>query len=262
MRDSPEVGAEFATAVALAAMSLLTARLRRAIRELMQAGLDAVCPSVCPGCGVDGEGLCFGCARRLEWRRPPVCARCGAPVIARGVKCTNDHRRIQGLLLVRAPFRYRGTGGDLVRRAKFQADRAALTYLARAMADSLSEFAGSAGRRAVLVSVPLHPGKRRARGLDQAALLADEVARSLHLAHAPGALRRVRDTLPQGDIRVTSRLENVRDAFAARRPRKVRDRIVVLVDDVRTSGSTALECARVLRSAGARQVVLLTAAQA
>ena len=114
----------------------------------------------------------------------------------------------------------------------------------------------------MLISVPLHPAKRRHRGLDQAALLADEVARRLGLANAPSVLRRMRDTLPQGDIRVMSRAENVRDAFAARRPRRVRDRIVVLVDDVRTSGSTALECAQVLRAAGARQVVLLTALQA
>jgi predicted amidophosphoribosyltransferase len=55
---------------------------------------------------------------------------------------------------------------------------------------------------------------------------------------------------------------NVQDAFAARRSRRLDGRTAVLVDDVRTSGSTALECARVLRSAGATQIVLVTAAQA
>ena len=206
--------------------------------------------------------MCRDCERRLVRRPEPVCPRCGAPVFANGSEWTNDHRPIRGVLLVRAPFAYRGTGGELVRRAKFNGDRAALKFLALEMADSLAAWARGPGRRAVLVSVPLHRRKLRERGLDQAAMLADEIARRLGLSSVPGALRRVRETLPQGDVRVTSRAVNVQDAFAARRSRRLDGRTAVLVDDVRTSGSTALECARVLRLAGVTQIVLVTAAQA
>ena len=59
-----------------------------------------------------------------------------------------------------------------------------------------------------------------------------------------------------------SRVENVRDAFAVRRPGRVRGKTILLVDDVRTSGSTSRECARVLLAAGAKCVALVSAAQA
>lgn len=242
---------------------LVPARLRRAGRELQRTVLDLVCPPVCAGCGLAGlEPLCGRCRRRLERRPRPVCARCGTPVYSAGDRCTSDHRLIRGLALCRAPLRYRGTGGDLVRRAKFQHDRAALRFLAREMAGSLEAWARGPGRRALLVSVPLHRRKLRARGLDQAAALAEAVGDRLGLRFAPGAMVRHRDTLPQGDVRVTSRAGNVFGAFGVARPRRLDGRQVVLVDDVRTSGSTALECARVLRAAGVRSVALLTAAQA
>lgn len=167
-----------------------------------------------------------------------------------------------GIALARAPFRYRGTSGRIVRRLKFSHDPASARFLGRAMADALRPRVAGPGRRAVCVSVPLHPRKARARGLDQASVLADGVATRLRLRHRARVLLRRRDTVPQGDPRVMSRELNVRGAFAVRRPRAVAGRVVVLVDDVTTSGHTARECARVLRAAGAREVWLLTAARA
>lgn len=182
-------------------------------------------------------------------------------MFADGVRCPLDHRAIGGLLICRAPFRYRGSGGDLVRRFKFGGDRGALRMMARAMAIAIEPWTRSAGRRGLFVSVPVHPSKRRERGFDHAAVLAEAVARRVGRRFVPNALRRMRATLPQGDVRVTSRFENIRDAFAVHRPARLDDSVVVLVDDVRTSGHTAMECARMLRSAGARGVALLTFAQ-
>lgn len=201
------------------------------------------------------------CRGRLELRPKPWCPRCGSPVFAVDVRCPEDHRAIRGLVICRAPFVYRGVGGELVRRFKFEGDRGSLGLMAREMADAIEPWTCSAGRRGVFVSVPIHPTKRRARGFDHAGVLAETVARRVGRAFVPNAMRRLRATLPQGDVRVTSRLENVRDAFAVSRPARMDNRVVVLVDDVRTSGHTAMECARVLRLAGVRKIALLTAAQ-
>lgn len=236
--------------------------LRRAIRELLATLADIVCPFRCPACGqqVVGTGLCPACREQLSVREPPRCQRCGAGLLVAGDPCSQDHKHLRGIAFARAPFRYAGTAGDVVRRGKFQADRGALAWLARGMAGCLEDWARQDGRRAVVVSVPLHPQKRRRRGLDQAAVLAELVARRLGLAPVVGAMTRVRPTLAQGDVRVTSRERNVAGAFRVRRPLAVTGRVVVLVDDVTTSGSTARECARVLSAAGAKKVVLLTAA--
>jgi ComF family protein len=160
------------------------------------------------------------------------------------------------------PFRYAGTGGAMVRRLKFLGDPQAARLLGRGMANSARLAVRGPWRRAVLVSVPLHKDRLRDRGLDQAARLAEGLEQALGLAYLPGCLRRQKPTLPQGDPRVTSRNRNVAGAFAPRRASALRGRAVILVDDVMTSGSTARECARVLRASGATDVSLIAAARA
>jgi ComF family protein len=113
----------------------------------------------------------------------------------------------------------------------------------------------------VLVPVPLHPRRLRERGFNQSALLAREIARRTGKATCPDALRRRLDTVPQAGLSAAARRRNVRDAFAVQRRAAVAGRTVVLVDDVLTTGATALACARRLGEAGAREVRLLTVAR-
>jgi len=113
----------------------------------------------------------------------------------------------------------------------------------------------------VLVPVPLHPRRLRERGFNQSALLAREIARRAGKAACPDALARRLDTVPQAGLSAAARRRNVRDAFAVRRRAAVAGRTVVLVDDVLTTGATALACAARLHDAGAREVRLLTVAR-
>ncbi len=235
--------------------------IRRLIRELAAAAFDAVAPPRCVACGVAGRELCGGCRAGLELRVGlEVCPRCGEPRAIGAGSCNERHDRITGFRVARAPWRYRGTGGAIVRRFKFDAEPAALRLMVRAAADTIRPWIAGPGRRAVLVAVPMHAKKRRQRGHDHAARLTEEIARSVGRSFVPGALRRARDTLPQGDPRVTNRATNVDGAFAVARPVAVRGRVVVLVDDVTTSGATARACATVLRDAGAGPLALLTVA--
>ena len=115
----------------------------------------------------------------------------------------------------------------------------------------------------VWLSVPLHPLRRLERGYDQAALLANELQRRSGVP-ALGLLTRTRATAVQGGPGSVSRAANVRGAFAGRRSaaRQLAGRGVWIVDDVVTSGSTASECARVLRRLGAARVGVACLARA
>ena len=107
------------------------------------------------------------------------------------------------------------------------------------------------------VPVPLHASRRRERGFDQAADLARHVG--LPVVHALG---RVRPTAVQASLPAGRRHANVRDAFRLT-PAAVRleGRVVVLVDDVSTTGATLEACARALGGAGVREIRALTAAR-
>jgi len=239
---------------------------RRYWRELSRATLDLLVPAHCPTCGAASpdDGPCRACGALLEDLPVGGWPRCGAPLHNGRCVDPDAHRAIQGLRFVVCRWHYRGAAGGAVRRWKFEGDLAALHWLVRGMAQAVRAH-GGAPRRAVVVSVPVHPRKRRERGRDHAALLARELVGSL--AARPwqmeaGVLHRTRATLPQGDPRVTSREKNVAGAFRVRRPHVVRDRPVVLVDAVLTSGAPARECARVLRRAGAAAVGLVVACAA
>ena len=112
----------------------------------------------------------------------------------------------------------------------------------------------------MVVSVPLGSRRRRDRGYDQAALLADHLARAAGARRLRGALRRRRETPPQVGRDRESRARNVHGAFAA--VRAVDGQDLVLVDDVVTTGATADACARALKEAGARLVLAVALARA
>lgn len=234
--------------------------LRRFARELSLALLDGLVEPTCAGCGAPARGLCGHCRAGLVRLEAGGCTRCGAPLTPGSSRCLADHRQLRGLAFRRAALAYAGTGGALVRRFKFGDDGAAGLLLIREILRLGRAQLVGWPRRTLVVPVPVHARKRRARGFDQAARLADGLADGLAWTCARGVLVRVRETRPQGDPRNTSREANVAGAFRVARRRAVLGRHVVLVDDVTTSGATARECARVLRDAGAKKVGVLTAA--
>lgn len=180
-------------------------------------------------------------------------------MLAAGGACGRDHRELQNVAQLVAPWRYAGTGGALVRRFKLDGNVAAGRLMVRAVADAWRASLRLGWGRAVLVPVPLHPRRRRLRGFDQAAWLAANLAEQLRMPCALRCLCRVRATLPQGDPRVRSRPDNVADAFTVRDARSIVGRRVVLVDDVFTSGATLRRCAALLLEVGAKQVAGMTA---
>ncbi len=162
---------------------------------------------------------------------------------------------------------YEGALRDLIHLLKYQGVKTAVTPLARLMAQALNGV--PLPDRLLVVPAPMFKGKLRARGFNQA----EELARSL-LRESSGlrsaadiqlevkALIRVRATASQTGLTRRQRRDNVHGAFAVVREGRIRERNILLVDDVMTTGTTAAECARVLLRAGARQVLVATVARA
>ena len=239
--------------------------LARGWRPWVTAALDLVFPPLCPVCDeMLGAGrrdpLCGACWEGLERIAPPWCRCCGAPLGIEGL-CGACRIRRPRFAYARAAALY----GDLVREAihafKFGGRRGLANPLGDLLAGlGLSALPGAAPD--VLVPVPLHPRRARARGYNQALLLARRIERAWGVPVVANALLRAVPTLPQADLDAAARRRNVRDAFAVSRPERITGRHVVLVDDVLTTGATAGECARSLYRAGAAAVGVLTVARA
>jgi ComF family protein len=150
---------------------------------------------------------------------------------------------------------YDGSLAAIVRALKYDSRRS----LARPLAARMREHAGDVPSDVVfVVPVPLHPSRLRARGFNQAFDLARHVGPPVCQA-----LRRVRHTITQTDLPAAERHRNVRGAFTTTRAAQaVAGRIVMLVDDVTTTGATLEACARALYDAGAEEVRAITAARA
>ncbi len=145
---------------------------------------------------------------------------------------------------------------QLVHQLKYEG----MTALAEPMGMRLAEATGADGD--LVVPVPLHRGRLRSRGYNQSALLGKTLARTVGLPFDDSAARRVRATKPLAkSMNRAERRAIVTGAFAGV-PARVKDRRILLVDDVVTTGATLDSCARALLDAGAANVRCVTFARA
>jgi ComF family protein len=161
---------------------------------------------------------------------------------------------------------YDGELRDLIHLLKFQQVRPAAAVLGRMLAETIAKLepAMPVGALAV-VPVPLHKRKQAQRGFNQAETIARSALKRLSRPErfdlCTGALVRRRETGSQIGLTRHQRRENLRGAFAVSDPARVVNRDILLIDDVYTTGTTASECARVLRRAGAARVWVATVAR-
>jgi ComF family protein len=232
--------------------------------RLLDPLLAVVFPSSCPACArplarPTRGPLCEGCWAALPRHRVPLCA-CGIPLAAGG-RCGRCRRGLTPFAAGASLGPFAGTLRAAIHELKYRGRRRVAARLAEVLLGTPEVLALlSAG--AVLVPVPLHPRRRRERGYNQAEWLAAELARRTGLELAAGALVRRADTPAQTGLSAAQRRANVRGAFAVRQRPRICGRVVVLVDDVLTTGATASACAQALAAAGAAELRLLTAARA
>ncbi len=239
--------------------------LAAAARVFVDPVLALVFPTRCPVCAAAMDHprsgpLCEACWTSLPRHASTLCA-CGGPLPSPPAGGCNRCRR--GL----SPFArgaslgpYAGALRVVIHELKYRGRRRAAGQLAERLSrDPLVQDVMQGAD--VLVPVPLHPRRRRERGFNQAELLAVELGRAASVPVSSGALVRRADTQSQAGLTAARRRANVAGAFAVRHRSRIAGRVIVLVDDVYTTGATARACAAALRVAGAAEIRLLTVAR-
>ncbi len=236
-----------------------------------------VFPTDCAVCGEElteagSTSVCSACWASLEPWQGALCARCGLPLATGGAEeaasllCAECRLEVRDFDGARSFGLYAGALRRVVLLLKFQSQERLGRRLGGLLAPLWSSFENL--ENAWVIPVPLHPSRQRERGYNQAELLARGLLHELGRAGKPrahlaaGALRRTRATVPQTGLSLAARRENVRGVFAPRHAELLRERTIVLIDDVMTTGATLSECAATLKRAGAKRVLALTLARA
>lgn len=210
-------------------------------RRLADALVDLIFPPRCAGCGRVGWGWCARCQADLEQTPYPQYVQPLPPLS--GMASTAVHE---------------GKVQQAIWSLKYENAR----HISQPLGDRLAAHLGRLDWPvSCIVPVPMHVERLAQRGYNQAQLLAEQAARLAALPCRPDALRRWRFTPSQVGLGREARLENVKDAFEAS-PALADGQIVLLVDDVYTTGATLSACAAALLDAGAAAVYGLTVSAA
>ena len=234
---------------------------------LLRSGRLPVCEQCLRAPKVLSGSRCYTCSDLLGFESERTVGR----LEAAERRCTPCRLAEPGFDRAVSAAVYDGEMRELLHLLKYGGVRELARPLGQRLAEIIATLAPELpDEEILLVPVPLFQDRRRERGFNQATELAEaarvELRRRLpevRLRLAPGVLRRTRATKSQFELTPRQRRTNVRGAFAtARAEAGLRERSVVLVDDIFTTGATARACAAALRRGGARKVWVATVARA
>ena len=230
------------------------------VKKLIPLGWTAVnwlFPPQCAVCGEPGTIWCAACQEKVHRTQRRVCPRCGVPRVDASI-CTDCRQEDPQYDWVRSWANYDPAMRTVIHQLKYLNNIALGEPLGEALADC---YQNSPIRADVVTVVPISRHRRRKRGYNQALLIARAFCRSTGLPLSTGILRRVRQTESQVGKQPRERKLNVMNAFAGE-AELAKGKIVLVIDDVFTTGATMNSCANALKKAGAEKVIGLTAARA
>lgn len=224
--------------------------------------LDVFFPKLCVSCKCKDTFLCEDCFSLMEINpyrycfcsapqrlvgKYETCSSCPAGHLNRIYSATNYDNEIAKKVVSELKYRFQLKDLSLV--------------IARLILMHLKEIDFDFKEEMIIVPVPIHKSRERWRGFNQSTLIAEEIARATHLPYYCNNLVKIKKTKPQVGLARRERMENVVGAFSIMDSSVFTGKIVLLIDDVYTTGSTMEECAKVLKDAGAKYVYGITGAR-
>ncbi|MBU4338421.1 ComF family protein [Patescibacteria group bacterium] len=243
--------------------------IKSVLKKISVFILDIIFPIYCLGCGAEGKWICSECSEKVELLKKQACPVCGVESRT-GARCFNCRAKteLDGVIAAAAYFG-KERKESLVKKAihifKYRFVKDLAEPLAAVITRQLknrqiakpekSIIFGPYINDKIIIPVPLHLKRFRWRGFNQADLLADNIAKYFDLPLEKSALARRKNNIPQVEVRDRrERMKNIKDAFICVDGAKVKDKIVILVDDVATTSATLGECAKALKNSGAKEV--------
>lgn len=221
--------------------------------SVLESILSVIAPHDCLVCGEEGKLLCANCQTDAVPHIPSRCYRCHK--ISQNYKTCRSCRSSSNLHAVIVRTEYAATAKDLLYLLKFQRAKAASVVIGGAMSQKLNAVSPNS----IVIPIPTSTRRRRQRGYDQADLLAKQLCSVQNSDYVVALHRKGQER--QVGARRQVRLKQLEQSFWVNE-KYVKDRNILLVDDVITTGATLETAAAILKNAGARRVSAIVFAQA
>ncbi len=228
---------------------------------------DLFFPPICSFCSspdVDsGVSICPNCVESIREIGDPLCQQCGLPL----PEDSHDEALFCGQCLTAPPtydkarygVKYKGTVQQAIKSLKYGGSLHAAAALSDILTDAFHRHYEPAEFDLIL-PVPIHRKKLRERGFNQVVVLAEKLSARIGIPLDRTSFVKSADTPPQAGLSRKERLSNLRGSFRVARKDAIKNKRILLVDDVATTGSTIREAARTIRNAGSARIEALVLA--
>lgn len=237
------------------------------LKRVADLGIHFFFPVKCHFCLRDQasdykEPLCMDCLKRLKTVNVPYCLFCGRSLDRGGDFCRScAHYRTAGHFeFSRSVYMFNPEIRELIHDFKYRGFKKLGIWLGERMAERFSSYIEFSNYD-MLIPLPLSASRMKERGYNQSLILATEIARTSGLELNHTALVKNRKTAAQASLGKKEREKNVKGAFSVLYSEKIKDRKIILIDDVATTMSTLNEAALALKKAGASRVSCYTLAR-
>jgi len=230
--------------------------MKRILIAIKEFFLDLLFPKFCISCGKKESYLCQDCFSLIDIAERQYCPFCPQPrVVIDGRTCNFCQRskKLAGL--------YSATSYDnfIVKKTVNQFKYAYIKELAKPLSSLIVAHLINLNQvesflSFILIPIPLHKKKLKQRGFNQAEEIGKELSKNLEAPILNNVLIKTKQTSAQVELKKEEREKNIKGAFFCQKPELVRDKKILLVDDIFTTGSTMEECALTLKRAGAKEI--------
>jgi competence protein ComFC len=239
--------------------------MHRTIATIAKTFVNILYPLRCASCNKDLETLnefhvCGVCMSAIKPNPQPYCISCGHNMRSGHGLCADCLRARPYFEKAYSACVYETALKELIHSFKYKQKVHLAPLFAKLMADFVKEHNDIMNGVDMITFVPLHPRRLWEREFNQSKVLALSLAKAWGISLAD-TLEKTRATRPQNELSRKERLTNLANAFRAKRSAALKDKKILLIDDVFTTGATVNECSKVLRASGAAGVRCLTLAR-
>ena len=157
-------------------------------------------------------------------------------------------------------LKYEGLIRDKILQYKFE-DKAYIYKTFAKIVLKNKKVCGLLKKYDIIIPVPIHKKRKLQRGYNQTQLIAKEISKNIDIKLCNNVLVKNKNTIAQSKLNKNKRKQNIKGAFKALNVQNIQGKSVLLFDDIYTTGSTANECSKILKEAGAKTVGVLTIAK-